>query len=177
MRPLSSLLAVAALALCACQSAQTVDPEALYNDALVAEVPNLGQPFPSVLTSGQLSREQFADLVAAGVTTFINLRGPDEPNTGWEAEYAQELGVTFVRLPVSGKADINWQKAGELDALLAQAADGPVMVSCGSSNRVGALFALRAVSVSGLTPGEAMTLGKSAGLKSLEPVVAEQLLK
>ena len=55
--------------------------------------------------------------------------------------------------------------------------DGEVLLHCASGNRVGALLALAAVQVDGASPEAALTLGRAAGLKSLEPVVMERLAK
>ncbi len=57
-----------------------------------------------------------------------------------------------------------------LDAALS-AAGTPVLVHCGSGNRVGALFALRAAWLQGVAPAEAVALGKAAGMTALEPAI------
>ena len=63
----------------------------------------------------------------------------------------------------------------ELDAALAAAEPGGVLVACGSANRVGAAFALRAVTVAGADPEAALELGRAAGMTGTEPRVRELL--
>jgi protein tyrosine phosphatase (PTP) superfamily phosphohydrolase (DUF442 family) len=68
---------------------------------------------------------------------------------------------------------MSFATAEKLDAILAEA-DGPVLVHCGSGNRVGALLALRA-SINGASDEEALELGRQAGLTRAEAVVLERL--
>jgi protein tyrosine phosphatase (PTP) superfamily phosphohydrolase (DUF442 family) len=49
-----------------------------------------------------------------------------------------------------------------------------VLVHCGSSNRVGAVFALRA-KMNGANDEDALAFGKSAGMTSLESTVKTRL--
>ena len=65
------------------------------------------------------------------------------------------------------------QNAANLDQILSDY-DGPVLVHCGSGNRVGALLALRQ-SLLGADDEDALAYGKSAGLTGLEPVVRARL--
>ena len=51
---------------------------------------------------------------------------------------------------------------------------GTTLVSCASSNRVGAMFALKAFWLDKMPRDESLALGKKAGMLSLTPVV-EQL--
>jgi len=60
-----------------------------------------------------------------------------------------------------------------LDILIAEA-DGPVLVHCGSANRVGALLALRK-SMAGADDEAALEYGRKGGMTSLEPRVKEAL--
>jgi len=47
----------------------------------------------------------------------------------------------------------------------------PIVVHCASSNRVGAMAALRAAWLQGQSADQAIETGKAWGLKSLEPEV------
>ena len=133
-------------------------------------VRNVRAPFPGVLTAGQFDPAQFNELVEAGVHTFVNLRVPTEEGTGWEAEKASELGVDYVSIPIAGIPDVTEANARHLSEVV-DAAAKPVMVYCGSSNRVGALFALKAHYVDGESPEQSIEIGKSAGMTRLEPEV------
>ena len=62
-------------------------------------------------------------------------------------------------------------------AELLASAKGPVLLSCGSSNRCGALLALKAYFVDGKSKDQALAFGRSGGLKALEPTVTARLAK
>jgi len=51
----------------------------------------------------------------------------------------------------------------------------PVLVHCMSGNRVGALFALRAFWLQGMSAVEALAVGRRYGLTKLEPLVVQIL--
>lgn len=137
---------------------------------------NEARPAPGLITSGQPSEAQFAALPAGGVATVIHLRPATEDGTGWEEAKAKDLGVAFVRLPIDGAKDVTEANARKLAELLA-GAKGPVLLSCGSSNRCGALLALKAFYVDGKSRDEALAFGRSGGLKALEPTVTALLAK
>jgi protein tyrosine phosphatase (PTP) superfamily phosphohydrolase (DUF442 family) len=81
--------------------------------------------------------------------------------------------MSYISLPISGASDITYENADALDRILAEI-DGQVLVHCASSNRVGALLALRA-RLKGADPEEALALGLDAGLTSLQPAVEDVL--
>ncbi|MFO1078676.1 MAG: sulfur transferase domain-containing protein [Planctomycetota bacterium] len=161
---------LAAVLAAACSSAPPTKP---------AEVglTNFAAPLPHVFSSGQPSPTQFAQLAAVGITRVVCLRPTTEPGTGFEEAAAPGLGLHFVRVPVGGKDGLTRANVDRLAKELADAGDGNTLVYCHSSNRVGALLALKAAWLDGKPPKEAIDLGKRAGLTKLEPAVAEQLAK
>lgn len=112
-------------------------------------------------------------LADAGFTTVVDLRMPREARGLDERETVEQLGMVYAPLPISGASDITFDNASALDQLLAET-DGPVLLHCGSGNRVGALFALRE-KLLGASSDEALAAGKAAGLTRLESVVSERL--
>jgi uncharacterized protein (TIGR01244 family) len=128
-----------------------------------------------VVSGGQPSAEQLAQAADAGFKTVINLRGPNERGgADDEAAQVQGLGMTYVHLPIQGAEGVNEENARALDAALA-AAEKPVLLHCGSGNRVGGLLALKAHHVDGLGVEEAMAYGLESGMTRLEGHVREQL--
>lgn len=126
-----------------------------------------------ITSAGQPDRaalEVFADV---GYATVIDLRGAGEDRGFEEAAVIEELGMHYVSLPIEGKDGISFDNARRLDALL-QEYPGPVLVHCGSGNRVGALLALRA-SLDGADDERALAVGRNGGLTGLESVVKERL--
>jgi uncharacterized protein (TIGR01244 family) len=124
------------------------------------------QPMPTIYTSGQPARDDWRALADAGVRTVVNLRPASEMQGRDERAEVEAMGLRYVELPVSGAADITSENAKVLSALLA-GADGPVLVHCGSGNRVGGLLAV-AMAQSGMTTTAALDFGRSAGMKSIE---------
>ncbi|MFT7167668.1 MAG: protein tyrosine phosphatase (PTP) superfamily phosphohydrolase (DUF442 family) [Paracoccaceae bacterium] len=142
---------------------------------MTASITALGIPNASVqpnglLCAGQLSQEQMEGLKGLGFGTFVSLRLPTEKGAGWEEAYAAESGTDFQRLPTAGAAGVDEAAARGLADVLA-AAERPAVLYCGSSNRVGALLALKAFHVDAVPAEEALALGAASGMKSLEPKV------
>lgn len=131
-------------------------------------------PFDGILTGGQPSPAELEAVRDAGFETVINLRRPGERGTQGEAERVGELGMRYVSIPVAGADGLTEENARALAAALALAS-GPVLVHCGSSNRVGALFALKAFHLDGASPEQALEIGRAAGLTRLEGAVREKL--
>ena len=93
---------------------------------------------------------------------------------GWDEETTVEgLGMEYIALPIDGRDAINFDNAKKLDEILSQY-EKPVLVHCGSSNRVGALFALRE-NMNGASDKDSLAFGKSAGMPSLESTVKTRL--
>ena len=128
-------------------------------------------PLDNVLCSGQPTEAQFDTLKAAGVSRVVHLRLAKEKGTGWEEARAKDSGVEFVRLEIAGKDGLTRENVDAFAKLMAKETTGKTLVSCGSSNRVGAMFALKAFWIDKLPRDEALALGKKAGMKSLTPVV------
>ncbi len=98
---------------------------------------------------------------------IINIRTEDEMATKVdfnERAAAEEMGVEYVLLPVTpatlsgGDVDIFAQVLGQTE--------GPVLIHCGSSNRVGALWAAYLARYKDMPMEEALAMGRDAGLSS-----------
>tara|TARA_R110000850_G_scaffold265250_14_gene394895 strand:+ start:28482 stop:28934 length:453 start_codon:yes stop_codon:yes gene_type:complete len=138
-------------------------------------LPQGGMPASDLLTAGQPSAAQIEALAAAGLKNIINLR-PSTEDAGFdEAAMATGLGMNYTVVAVAGPDDINLENAKKLDTALAAAAGTPTLVHCASSNRVGALLALRAAWLQNQTSEQAMALGRAGGLTKMEPLVQKLL--
>jgi protein tyrosine phosphatase (PTP) superfamily phosphohydrolase (DUF442 family) len=182
-RPLlAGLVAVALTSACAAEersetpeAPQVAVATASLEDATSLAVRNARLPQPQLLTAGQLTEAQLDGLAEAGFENFISLRLADEDGAGWEEAYAASQSVSFTRLPVAGSDGLTLENVQELDRLLDAAGDAPTVLYCGSSNRVGALLALRAFWLDGASAEEALELGRAGGMTRLEPAVDELL--
>ena len=152
--------------------AAAAPPEATRESDAASLLPNGRHPFPDVITGGQPSTEQLEAAAARGYRTIIDLRPAAEG--GRSAEEAVRLGLRYVAIPVAGEDGLTDDNARALATALGEA-ERPAIVHCASGNRVGALFALVAYRVEGRSAGEALEIGRAAGLTRLEPAVRERL--
>jgi len=141
------------------------------------QVKNIAMPAPGLVTAGQATEAQFEQLAKLGIKQVICLRAADEQGSGWEEAKAKELGLSFLRLPVKGDDDVSVANAQQLAAALQAGGNQPSMVCCGSSNRVGALLAMKAFHVDGKPADEALQFGQAAGLKAMTESVQSKLVK
>lgn len=139
-------------------------------------IPNEGHPTANLITGGQPSQQDLEALKNQGVKTIINLRAEQEMQDLDEDDQVQELGLNYVHIPVAGPDDITFEVANTLhDAICEHEDQGKIFIHCASSNRVGALLAIRAYHKLDQTPGEAMDLGLKAGLTGLKQKVSSML--
>lgn len=156
-----NVLSIALIAAAACAGAQQTD---LINRA---------EPLPGITTGGQPDQTALRELADAGYVAVVDLRGTNEDRGFDEQAAVEELGMTYLPLPVAGASDVTYENAEALDKILGEL-DGPVLLHCASGNRVGALLSLRH-RMNGGSREEALELGDSAGLSSLRPTVEQKL--
>lgn len=159
--------------LMACSIAMADEMKALHVDLATVDSSDNLLPVDGLTSTGQPNAEQLALFAEAGYVAVVDLRGESENRGLDEAAAVEVLGLDYVNLPVSGADSISWENASKLDEILSSY-DGPVLVHCGSGNRVGALLAL-VKSKNGADDEEAVAYGRSAGMKSLESVVKVRL--
>jgi len=135
---------------------------------------HLAHPIPSVYTAGQPTEHQFRELVRRGYKHYVCLRAHNERGTGWEEARAKQLGVRFVRIEITGPQSLTENNVRKVSEALSGSGTAPTLLYCRSSNRVGAVLAMRA-HLDGKSADEAIQLGKQAGLTSLETAVREAI--
>lgn len=146
---------------CLClQAGENIDEQSL-------SLKNLKVVDDKILSGGQPSLQDLKVLKTMGVTRIVNLRTTGEFDEFDEAAEVKKLGLEYHTIEVNGGDGVNLENASELDRLLAST-QGRVLVHCGSGNRVGALFAVRAGAIQGKDVEQAIQLGKAAGLTRLE---------
>lgn len=139
------------------------------------EAPNAAQAEIGVVTAGQPTAADIDRLAEAGLKTVVNLRPASEVDTEAERAQVEALGLTYRHLPIRGQDDLTVANASALHELASDRSLHPMLIHCGSSNRVGALIALAAGHVEGLSTEEAVVRGRAAGLRSLEAIVRQRL--
>ncbi len=131
------------------------------------------EPADGITAAGQPNEMGLKALANDGFTAVIDLRTAGEDRGLDEERIVKELGMDYVSLPIAGRGAINFENARKLDEILG-GYDKPVLVHCGSSNRVGAVLALRE-KLNGAENDDALAFGRSAGMTSLESTVKTRL--
>ncbi len=138
-----SLLAILGvlLALVACAGEPDVtsaSPLKVDLDEVVAN--GVVHPVDGLTAAGQPNLASFTVFADSGYAAVIDLRTAGEARGLDEPAVVEGLGMDYVSLPI-GRDGISFENARSLDELI-QRYEGPVLVHCASSNRVGALLAL-----------------------------------
>ena len=129
-------------------------------------IPNATFPEPGVMAAGQPTGEQIQLAAEDGYRTLFDLRPAEETREFDEVLAARQNGLAYVNIPVTlatlGQATID----RFLEAM--EKAERPVLLHCGNSNRVGALYYAWLVLEKGETPEKALQRAKAAGLRQPE---------
>jgi len=173
MRVILLIILSGALVLSACTT-KTVVAEKSPTKVDLQQVLATGEvtPVAGITPAGQPDAAALEVFAKNGYAAVIDLRTVGEDRGLDEQAVVEGLGMQYVAMPI-GYEGITFENAEALDKLLAEF-DEPVLLHCGSSNRVGALLALRAAS-KGASDAEALEIGKRAGLSSLESSVRQTL--
>ena len=137
-------------------------------------LPNRNYPLADVMTAGQPTAEGLRAVAAAGYRAVVDLRGADEERGFDEARVTEELGMSYVSLPIRSADGVTYENAEALDRILA-GIDGPVLVHCSTANRAGSLLALRARS-NGAGIEASKEIAVNGGATSLMPIVEQRLI-
>lgn len=164
------------LALTACVSSGNPGPEFSEDDLSTLSLTNPQNAQGRVLTGGQPSPEDLAALKGWGFGTIVSLRTEGEDIGYDDQAMAKELGLTFVNIPVGIRDGLTVAKASRMRSVVNQT-KAPVLLYCGSGNRVGALYALGAYYLDGKSIEEALAVGRTTGLTGFEPTVRKLLEK
>lgn len=140
----------------------------------VPAVANAASPAPGVVSAGRLASVDIPRLREAGIREVIDLTPDAETPDFDESAAVRAAGLRYSNLPLRGAVDLTRENVLAFDALL-RASKRPLLVHCASSNRVGAMAALRAAWVDGRNVEDAIRIGKAWGLKCLESEVRRKL--
>jgi uncharacterized protein (TIGR01244 family) len=162
----------------------TSDTPQVVADAIVQEpmatvaaptdqILNGATPAEGILAGGQPTREQLTAIADNGYRSVINLRTEGERGNT-DPSVVESLGMVYVEIPIEGADGLTEENARRLATALEEV-EMPAVVHCGSGNRVGALFAMKAYYVDGLPAEEALMVGQQAGMTRLEPAVRQKL--
>lgn len=160
-----------AIALAACTATMAATPQ----ETALADLPNVTFPAPHRVASGHLKAGDMAALKRAGIREVIDLSVDSETPDFDEAAAMRRADIRYHNLPIHGPQDLTRAHVAQFNQWLTDAGDQSTLVHCASSNRVGAMIALRASLIDGKSIDDALAEGRRWGLKSLEPAVRERL--
>jgi protein tyrosine phosphatase (PTP) superfamily phosphohydrolase (DUF442 family) len=120
-----------------------------------------------VWLAGQPSPEDFALAKERGVRTVLNLRHESEIRGFEEPLVVTELGMRYVSLPWNGPDELTDDVFDRARAVL-DTAERPLLLHCGSANRVGAVWIPWRVLDCGLSVEDALAEARTIGLRTPE---------
>jgi uncharacterized protein (TIGR01244 family) len=154
------LIALLAVVISAPGSAQVTKTE-------VPGIVNFSRVDATVGCGGATQPSAMAALKKHGFRSVINLRLPTEPGAEVDAsrEAAQSAGLTYIHLPFdASKPDP--KLVDNFLAAVADSANQPVYIHCGSANRVGAVWMIKRVLQDGWAIDKAQAEAEAIGLSN-----------
>lgn len=173
LKTLIRLLLTITVSLHLAWAAEDTDTPVVWLDRAAIGAGSATLPERGFISTGQPDAAVLQAIAEAGFVAVVDLRTVTEDRGIDEQAEVEGLGMSYINLPVAGSAGITFENAARLDRILA-GLDGPVLLHCGSGNRVGALFALREKR-RGADAEQALAVGKAAGLTRSEEIVRERL--
>ena len=132
--------------------------------------------FGPTLLCGQPDLAALEQAKKRGIKVVVSLREPGEVDAD-EAAAAKSVGLEFHRIAFLAPETLDDKVFASVRKILADSGKSPVLLYCGSANRVGAIWAAHRALDGGLSVEDAMKEGKAVGLKSpdYEKIVEEYI--
>lgn len=133
---------------------------------LKADVPRLLCLSDSIATAGQPKEQAFDKLAANGFRSVLNLRTASEGvDLDKERALVEKAGMRYVNIPVSTPRA---EQADEFIRAVKDKANHPMLIHCGSANRVGGFMMIYRVVEQGWSEEKAEEEAVKIGLRSEE---------
>jgi len=133
------------------------------------EIPNYQKLAPGLAVAGQPAPDALKKLGTMGFRTVVSLRAPAE-GFGKDQAVVEGQRLRWVNVPVS-PATFSKKDVESVARVLDDPSAAPILLYCGSSNRVGGVWAVYQA-MKGKSLEEALAEGKKAGLKSPQMIEA-----
>jgi uncharacterized protein (TIGR01244 family) len=135
-----------------------------------AGIVNFTQVDAVVACGGATETAALDGLAKDGFKTVINLRLATEANANIEANaaHAKSVGLNYVHIPFNGQQP-DPKAVDQFLATIANKANQPVYIHCGSASRVGSMWLVKRVLQDGWTIEKATEEAKLIGLRG-EPL-------
>jgi len=130
-------------------------------------VRNYSRVDATVGCGGATDPSAMAGLKKEGYVSVINLRLANEPGVDIDASRAaaQAAGIKYIHLPFNGSSP-DPKVVSDFLSAVADKANQPVFIHCGSANRVGAVWMIKRVLQDGWAVDRAQTEAEAIGLTS-----------
>jgi uncharacterized protein (TIGR01244 family) len=164
MKSLSLLAFVATSAAAAVQqpSSRMVEIEQSLKD----DVPKILCVEEGFATGGQPTEKAFAKLAEQGFKSVLNLRTAGEGvDLAREREMVEKAGMNYISIPIVSSAP-KLEQADEFIKAVGDKSHQPMLIHCGSANRVGAFWMIYRVVAQGWPQDKALDEARRIGLTS-----------
>lgn len=153
-------------ALCAAGVRQESTKLDKIQQALKDDVPHILCVDERVATGGQPTDAAFAKLAAHGYRAVLNLRTASEGiDLKHEQEAAEKAGMRYISIPVVSSAP-KPEQVQEFIQAVKDKDNQPLLIHCGSANRVGAFWMIHRVLEQGWPEDKALEEATKVGLTS-----------
>ena len=147
--------------------------EVPFGNQVSAAITKYNRLRPNIATSGPLKNGAVSELKLLGFATILDLRGPDE-GTDIEKKTVEAAGLRYLNIPVTATVPSDKQVT-EFARIVEDASYYPLLIHCGSANRVGAVWTFYLVR-RGMPVSIAVEEGRTIGLQGdREKAVLEHL--
>lgn len=133
----------------------------------VPGIRNYTQVSATVACAGATTLDALDEVQRRGFAAVVNFRteGENGADPVGAAEKAEAIGLKYFHLPFRG-SDPSAAVAEEFLAVIADPANQPTFVHCGSANRVGAMWLIKRVKLDGWDVDRATAEAETIGLRS-----------
>ena len=133
---------------------------------LKSDVPHILCVDERVATGGQPTDAAFGKLAANGYRAVLNLRTESEGvDLKHEQEAVNKAGMRYISIPIVSSA-VNPEQVEDFLKAVKEKDNQPMLIHCGSANRVGALWMIHRVIDQGWTEDKALEEAIKIGLTS-----------
>ena len=151
-----------ATVLCAAQK-----PDTVVNKLEPSKCGNVGNlhRFGKIYLAGQPQADDFRIAHEMGIKSVLSIR--EQSELDWdEKKVVEDLGMQYFHVPFRGPKKLTDDVFAKTRKLFSDKAKHPIMVHCGSANRVGAVWLAHRVLDDALTEEAALAEAKKVGLRT-----------
>ena len=121
--------------------------------------------YGNIYLAGQPQPDDFRIAHEMGIKSILSIR--EQSELDWdEKKVVEDLGMNYFHIPFRGPKKLTDDVFAKTRKLFTDKAKQPIMVHCGSANRVGAVWLAHRVLDDGITEEAALAEAKKVGLRT-----------